>query len=72
MFIYALGNPLSRTIEKKRRVIVSAALVTLVLISAVALGQQLVIDVSNDPRTPSIEESRSASSESELNAGRFI
>ena len=55
MFIYALGNPLSRTIEKKRRLIVSAALLTLVLISAVALGQQLVIDVTNDPRTPAIK-----------------
>jgi hypothetical protein len=50
--IYALGNPLSRTIRKNRRTLVTSTLVSLVIISAAALGKQLALNVKNDSRTP--------------------
>jgi hypothetical protein len=52
--IYALGNPLSRIIKKKRRTAVTLTLLSLVIVSAAALGKQLALTVKNDSRTPKI------------------
>jgi len=50
--IYALGNPLSRTIRKNRRTLVTLTLLSLVIVSGAALGKQLALNVKNDSRTP--------------------
>ncbi len=55
MLIYALGNPLSRTVTRNRRIAVSLVLFTLIVISSAALGKKLVKNVTDDPRTPKCE-----------------
>jgi len=54
MFIYAFGNPLSRSVSKRNRLTISLALIGLVFISGGALGKQLVQDVANNERSPKI------------------
>ena len=55
MLIYALGNPLSRTVSRNRRIAVSLVLFMLIVISSAALGKKLVKNVADDPRTPKCE-----------------
>lgn len=55
MFIYALGNPLSRAVPQRKRMTVSLILLGLTLVAAGSLGKQLVKDVERSRRTPKIE-----------------
>jgi hypothetical protein len=54
MFVYYFGNPISRTLPRKKRIVVSSVLLLIVLVTTVALGKALVTDVVRDPRTPKI------------------
>lgn len=54
MFIYYFGNPTGRSLNSKKRIVVSSILLSVVLISSVALGKALITDVASDPRTPKL------------------
>lgn len=55
MLIYSFGNPLSRTLPRNKRAIVTLILVCITAASAGALGRQLISDVVSDPRTPRLD-----------------
>ena len=55
MLVYCYGSPLSSSMARGRRLLVSSIFAGLVIIAAVTLGQQFVRTVSADPLTPKIE-----------------
>jgi hypothetical protein len=55
MLIYSFGSPLSKTVKRQRRAAVSAGLILIVSVGAVALGRQLIGNVEADKRTPNID-----------------
>jgi hypothetical protein len=52
MLIYSFGSPLSRTVDRKRRIIVFVTLVVVGLFAAVAIGRQVDDYIAKDARTP--------------------
>ena len=55
MLIYSFGSPLSKTVKRHRRSAVSAGLILIAGVGAVALGRQLIGNVEADKRTPNID-----------------
>jgi cell division protein FtsB len=54
MLIYSFGNPLNRSLPKRRRIGVSLILFSILFFASAALGKALVLSVIADPRTPKL------------------
>ncbi|HEX7332415.1 MAG TPA: hypothetical protein VF290_13010 [Pyrinomonadaceae bacterium] len=55
MLIYSFGSPLSKSVKKSRRTAISCGLGIIVIVGAIALGQQLLGNVTADKRTPKLD-----------------
>lgn len=58
MLLYSYGSPLSSSISKRKRLLVSSVLAVITIIGAASLGRQFVKDVAADPKAPHVEDHR--------------